>query len=54
MTALFILFKKVNDMKAKPKTKQKKKENLSYKDLKELMGTKMDTFKRVKGAIRRK
>lgn len=41
-------------MKAKPKTKQKKKENLSQRDLKDLMGTNMDTFKRVRGAIRKK
>jgi hypothetical protein len=40
--------------KTSPKTKKKKKENLSYRDLEDLMGTRRDTFKRVRGAVRRK
>jgi len=36
------------------KPQLKKKENLSSRDLKELMGTNMATYKRVNGAVRRK
>jgi hypothetical protein len=35
-------------------TKKKKKEKLSDRDLKELMGTNQPTYRRHKGAIRRK
>jgi hypothetical protein len=35
-------------------TKKKKKEKLSQRDLRELMGTNQSTYKRHKGAIRRK
>jgi hypothetical protein len=37
-----------------PKPKKKKKENFSYRELEEMMGTRRDTFKRVRGAVRRK
>jgi hypothetical protein len=40
--------------KEKPITKQKKKENLSFKDIEELMGTRRDTYERKNGAVRRK
>ncbi|WP_163102264.1 hypothetical protein [Peribacillus alkalitolerans] len=33
---------------------KEKEEKLTQRDLEELMGTKRDTYKRVKGAVRRK
>jgi hypothetical protein len=38
--------------KGKPKTK--KKENLSFRDIEELMGTRRDTYERRNGAMRRR
>jgi hypothetical protein len=39
---------------APDKPKPKKKEDLSFRDIQELMGTNRDTYKRVRGAVRRK
>jgi hypothetical protein len=38
----------------KPKANRKKEESLSFKDIEELMGTRRDTYSRVRGAVRRK
>jgi hypothetical protein len=38
----------------KPKTKPKKKENLSIRDWENIMGTRRDTYERRNGAVRRK
>jgi hypothetical protein len=38
----------------KKKRKAKKKENLSFRDIEELMGTRRDTYERRNGAMRRK
>jgi hypothetical protein len=40
--------------KKKRKAKPKKKENLSFRDIEELMGTRRDTYERRNGAVRRK
>jgi hypothetical protein len=40
--------------KRKTKPKPKKKENLSFRDIEELMGTRRDTYERRNGAVRRK
>lgn len=43
-----------NKKKRNPKkSKKKKQEKLSEHDLRELMGTNRDTYKRVRGAVRR-
>ncbi|MFD4815093.1 hypothetical protein [Peribacillus butanolivorans] len=39
---------------SKPESKPKRKEELNFKDVKELMGMNRDTYKRVNGAVRRK
>lgn len=39
---------------SKPESKPKRKEELSFKDVEELMGMNRDTYKRVGGAVRRK
>lgn len=44
---------KLNNIQS-PKKKQKKQENLSRKDWEEIMGMRMDTFERRRGAVRRK
>jgi hypothetical protein len=44
--------KKLKSIKKKPK--KKRKEKLSRRDLIDLMGVRRDTYKRVRGAIRRK
>jgi hypothetical protein len=44
--------KKMKSIKKKPK--KKRKEKLSRRDLIDLMGVRRDTYKRVRGAIRRK
>jgi hypothetical protein len=36
------------------KTKQKKKENLSFRGWEDIMGTRRDTYERRNGAVRRK
>jgi hypothetical protein len=36
------------------KKKHKRKENLSFRDLEELMGTRRETYERRNGAVRRK
>lgn len=46
--------RKIQNSTTKPKTKQKKKERFSRKDLEELMGMHMDTYTRRNGAVRRK
>jgi hypothetical protein len=48
---LFILLFGVVNMK---KQKKKRKEKLSHQELIDLMGVNRDTYKRVRGAIRRK
>ncbi|MEH7249153.1 hypothetical protein V7114_20550 [Neobacillus niacini] len=40
--------------KPKPNDKPKKQEDLSFRDIEDLMGTRRDTYKRVNGAVRRK
>ena len=44
--------KRKGKVQSKPKTK--KKENLSFRDIEELMGTRRDTYERRNGAVRRK
>ncbi|MBW9219277.1 hypothetical protein K1I43_12120 [Anoxybacillus sp. ST70] len=44
--------KKLKSIKKKPK--KKRKEKLSRRELLDLMGVRRDTYKRVRGAIRRK
>ncbi|MET1177552.1 hypothetical protein ABG775_06200 [Peribacillus simplex] len=39
---------------SKPESKPKRKEELSFEDVKELMGMNRDTYKRVGGSVRRK
>ncbi|MET1176913.1 hypothetical protein ABG775_02865 [Peribacillus simplex] len=39
---------------SKPESKPKRKEELSFKDVKDLMGMNRDTYKRVGGSVRRK
>ncbi|MGW6299412.1 hypothetical protein [Peribacillus butanolivorans] len=39
---------------SKPESKPKRKEELNFKDVKELMGMNRDTYKRVNGSVRRK
>lgn len=39
---------------SKPESKPKRKEELSFKDVKDLMGVNRDTYKRVGGVVRRK
>lgn len=39
---------------SKPESKPKRKEELSFKDVEELMGVNRDTYKRVGGSVRRK
>ncbi|MFS0822158.1 hypothetical protein [Bacillus sp. 1P02SD] len=45
---------KRNKAIGKPVTKSKHKEDLSRRDIEDLMGTRRDTFKQVRGAVRRK
>lgn len=40
--------------KPEPINEKIDKESLSYRDIEELMGTRRDTFKRVRGAVRRR
>lgn len=44
----------LSDKQKKQLNEIKKQEKLSRRDLEDLMGTKRDTFKRVRGAVRRK
>lgn len=46
--------KEVKTNPPKPKLKKRNQEKFSTKEIEELMGTHMSTYKRVKGAIRRK
>jgi hypothetical protein len=46
--------KKKRKAKVQSKPKPKKKENLSFRDIEELMGTRRDTYERRNGAVRRK
>jgi hypothetical protein len=43
-----------NKRKVKVQSKPKKKENLSFRDIEELMGTRRDTYERRNGAMRRR
>lgn len=45
---------KIKTPKKKRKAKAKKKENLTFRDWEDIMGTRRDTYERRKGAMRRK
>lgn len=46
--------KEKKQQQSKSPKKKKKKEQLSMKDIEDLMGVHMDTYTRVNGAVRRK
>jgi hypothetical protein len=46
--------KKKRKAKVQSKPKPNKKENLSFRDIEELMGTRRDTYERRNGAVRKR
>ncbi|MFF2291205.1 hypothetical protein [Peribacillus butanolivorans] len=50
----FNQLRRQSNHQSKPESKPKRKEELSFKDVEELMGMNSDTYKRVGGSVRRK
>lgn len=50
----FNQLRRQSNHKSKSESNPKKKEELSFKDVKDLMGMNRDTYKRVGGSVRRK